>query len=369
MSPRELEELRKQLDELLEKGWIRPSSSPFGAPVLFVPKKEGELRMCIDYRGLNAIIVKNVEPLPRINDLLDQVQGCKYFSKIDLKSDYHQIEVNPDDQYTTTFQTRYGHYEFIVMPFGLTNAPTTFQRCMNDLFRSWLDRFVVVYLDDILVFSKTPQEHEGHLRQVLEKLREANFKINAKKCEWAKTQVLYLGHVLDGDGIKPEDNKIAAIRDWLMPRTSTELQSFLGLANYYKKFVRNFSTIDAPLRRLLKKEAIWNWDKDCTSALKKLKRALIEYPVLKVADPSLPFVVTTDASRYGIGVVLQQDDGNGYRPVEFMYARMPSEKVATSTYERELYALKQALEHWKHYLLGRHVKVYSDHETLRWLKT
>ncbi|GBG66253.1 hypothetical protein CBR_g57855 [Chara braunii] len=227
----------------------------------------------------------------------------------------------------------------------------------------------VVYLDDILVFSKTLQEHQGHLRQVLEKLREANFKINAKKCEWAKTQVLYLGHVLDGDGIKPEDSKIAAIRDCPTPRTLTELRSFIGLANYYRKFVRNFSTIAAPLRRLLKKEAIWQWDKDCTSALKKLKRALIEYLVLKVADPSLPFVVTTDASQYGIGVVLQQDDGNGYRPVEFMSARMPCEKVADSTYERELYALRQALDHWKHYLLGRHFKVYSDHETLRWLKT
>ncbi|GBG81798.1 hypothetical protein CBR_g33978 [Chara braunii] len=303
MSPRE--ELRKQLDELLEKGWIRPSSSPFGAPVLFVPKKQGELRMCIDYRGLNAVTVKNVEPLPRIDDLLDRVQGAKYFSKIDLKSGYYQIEVHPDDQYKTAFRTRYGHYEFIVMPFGLTNAPATFQRCMNDLFRPWLDRFVVVYLDDILVFSKTLQEHQGHLRQVLEKLREANFKINAKKCDWAKTQVLYLGHVLDGDGVKPEDCKIAAIRDWPTPRTLTELRSFLGLAHYYRN----------------------------------------------------------------IGAVLQQDDGNGYRPVEFIPATMPSEKVATSTYERELYALRQALEHWKHYLLGRHFKVYSDHETLRWLKT
>ncbi|GBG71673.1 hypothetical protein CBR_g9087 [Chara braunii] len=344
MSPRELEELRKQLDEFLEKGWIRPSSSPFGAPVLFVPKKEGELKMCIEYRALNAITVKNAEPPPRIDDLLDRVQGCKYFSEIDLKSGYHQVEVHPDDQYKTAFRTRYGHYEFIVMPFGLTNAPTTFQRFMNDLFRSWLDRFVVVYLDDILVFSRTLQEHEGRLRQVLEKLREANFKISAKKCEWAKTQVLYLGHVLDGDDIKPEDSKIAAI-NWPTPRTLTELRSFEGLANYYRKFVRNFSTIAAPLRRLLKKKTIWKWDKDCMFAMKKLKQGLIEYAVLK------------------------QDDGNGYRPVEFMFARMPSEKVATCTYKRELYALRQALEHWKHYLLGRHFKVYPDHETLRWLKT
>ncbi|GBG66362.1 hypothetical protein CBR_g60013 [Chara braunii] len=204
--------------------------------------------------------------------------------------------------------------------------------------------------------------------QVVEKLREANFKINAKKCEWEKTQVLYSGHVLDGNGIRPEDSKTTAIRDWSTPRTLIELRSFLGLANYYRKFVRSFSTITAPLRRLLKKEAIWKWDRDCTSALKKLKRALIEYLVFKVADLSLPFVVTTDASQYGIGVVLQQDDGNGYRAVEFMSARMPSEKVATSTYERELYALRQILDHWKHYLLRRHFKVYSDHETLRWLK-
>ncbi|GBG79762.1 hypothetical protein CBR_g30026 [Chara braunii] len=219
------------------------------------------------------------------------------------------------------------------------------------------------------VKTKTLREHQGHLRQVLEKLREANFKINAKKCEWVKTQVLYLGHVLDGDDVKPEDCKIAAIRDWPTPRTLTKLRSFLGLANYYRKFVRNFSTIAAPLRRLLKKEAIWKWDKDCTSAMKKLKQPLIEHPVLKVDDPSLPFVVTTDAKQYGIGAVVQQDDGNGYTPVAFMSARMPSEKVATSTYERELYALRQALDHWKHYLLGRHFKVYSDHETLRWLKT
>ncbi|GBG91193.1 hypothetical protein CBR_g52075 [Chara braunii] len=244
------------------------------------------------------------------------------------------------------------------------------------LSKAWMEERQASWSQDVALsamwsgfrgFAREIVTHIGG--EVLEKLREANFKINAKKCEWAKMQVVYLGHVLDGDGIKREDSKIAAIRDWPTPRTLTELRSFLGLANYYRKFVRNFSTIAAPLRRLLKKEAIWQWDKDCTSALKKLKRALIEYPVLKVADPSLPFVVTTDASQYGIGAVLQQDDGNGYRPVEFMSARMPCEKVATSTYERELYALRQALDHWKHYMLGRHFKVYSDHETLRWLKT
>ncbi|GBG86474.1 hypothetical protein CBR_g41469 [Chara braunii] len=181
MSPTELEELRKQLQELTDKGWIRPSSSPYGAPVLFVPKKEGELRLCIDYRGLNSVTVKNVEPLPRIDDLLDQLQGCKYFSKIDLKSGYHQIEVAPEDQHKTAFRTRCGHYEFVVMPFGLTNAPATFQRSMNELFRQWLDQFVIVYLDDILIYSKTLEDHERHLRLVLGKLCKGNLKLNPKK--------------------------------------------------------------------------------------------------------------------------------------------------------------------------------------------
>ncbi|GBG65882.1 hypothetical protein CBR_g54173 [Chara braunii] len=758
MSEEELSVLRAQLDDLLEKGWIRPSSSPYGAPVLFVRKKNKDLRLCIDYRKLNAQTIRNAGPLPRIDDLLKRLGGAKFFSKLDLKSGYHQLEIRKEDRYKTAFKTRYGHFEWLVMPFGLTNAPATFQAAMTTEFRHMLDRFVLIYLDDILVYSWSLDEHVEHLRTVLERLRQAKYKanhdkcefarqeleylghyvtpqgirpladkiealrvwpeptnttdvrsfmglagyyqrfitgysriaapmtilqspkvpfvfdddarrsfqalkmamlmapvlsiydptlpmrvttddsgygigavseqhddddwhpveyfshkvppinsldderkkellafvmalkrwrhfllgrrrftwvtdnnpltyyktqdtecrkevlaqpddkpkwdkvlgylevlsnawmeerqaswsqdvalsamlsgfkdfareivthiggevrqlrdnvgkfcegaiegakaiatvegearprkepvklkfpdayggkeenfdnwetsvnsyiylqhilieeqvlvafqalkdeaasfarslaraagcennlvayskvtplpqflkllkerfadptrsINAKKCKWAKTQVLYLGHVLDGDGIKPKDSKIATIRDWPTPRTLTELRSFLGLANYYRKFVRNFSTIAAPLRRLLKKEAIWQWDKDCMSALKKLKCTLIEYLVLKVADPSLPFVVTTDASQYGIGAVLQQDDGHGYRPVEFMSARMPSEKVATLTYERELYALRQALDHWKHYLLGRHFKVYFDHETLRWLKT
>ncbi|GBG73413.1 hypothetical protein CBR_g16129 [Chara braunii] len=197
---------------------------------------------------------------------------------------------------------------------------------------------------EVMIASENKHRRQSTF-QVLEKPREANFKINAKKCKWAKTQVLYLGHILDGDGIKQEDSKIAMIRDWPTTRTLAELRSFLGLTNYYRKFVRNFSNIAAPLRQLLKKATIWQWDKDCTSVLKKFKRTLIEYPVLKVADPSLPFVVTTNVSQHGIGVVLQQDGDNGYRPVEFMSTRMPSKKVSTSTYERELYALRQASEH------------------------
>ncbi|GBG88538.1 hypothetical protein CBR_g48007 [Chara braunii] len=213
MSHAELDELRRQLKELTEKGWIRPSTSPYGAPVLFVPKKGGTLRMCIDYRGLNVITVKNAEPLPRIDDLLDRVQGCRYFTKIDLKSGYHQIAIRPEDRHKTAFQTRYGLYEFVVMPFGLCNAPGTFQHAMNRIFHDYLDKFIVVYLDDILIFSRTIEEHTEHLKTVLGLLRQHQYKVNLEKCEFGRTKILYLGHEISADGLRPDDAKVASIRD------------------------------------------------------------------------------------------------------------------------------------------------------------
>ncbi|GBG66515.1 hypothetical protein CBR_g63097 [Chara braunii] len=242
MSPGELDELRRQLKELVEKGWIRPSVSPYGSPVLFVPKKkEGTLRMCIDYRGLNAITVKNREPLPRINGLLDRVQGCRYFSKIDLKSGYHQIAIRPEDQHKTAFRTRYSLYEFVVMPFGLCNAPGTFQHAMNRIFHDYLDKFVILYLDDILTFSKTVEEHVAHLDKVLSLLRQHKFKINGEKCEFGCTCVLYLGHEISTQGLKPDDAMVASIRDWPRPQSVTEMRSFLGMTDYYRNFVKNYS--------------------------------------------------------------------------------------------------------------------------------
>ncbi|GBG91435.1 hypothetical protein CBR_g52390 [Chara braunii] len=211
MAPTELDELRRQLKELTKKGWIRLSTSPFGSPTLFVPNKGGTLRMCIDYRGLNAITVKNAEPLPRIDDLLDRVQGYKYYTKIDLKSVYHQIAIRPEDQHKTAFQTMYGLYEFVVMPFGLCNAPRTFQHSMIRIFLDYLYKFVVVYLDDILIFSKTLEEHAQHVDKVLSLLRQHKYKINLEKCEFNRTRILYLGHEVYADGIRPEDVKVASI--------------------------------------------------------------------------------------------------------------------------------------------------------------
>ncbi|GBG76141.1 hypothetical protein CBR_g21889 [Chara braunii] len=263
MSPAELNELMRELETLTNKGWIRPNTSEFGAPVLFVPKGNGEFRMCVDYRGLNKITRKSTEPLPRIDDLLDMVQGCTIFSKIDLKFGYHQIEMAEGDVHKTAFKTRYDTYEYLVMPFGLCNAPGTFQTEMNRILRPYLDRFVVVYLDDIVVFSRSVEEHAQHLALVLQALHEAQYKINREKSSFGVTSVTYLGHVISGEGLAPEATKVVAIQDWPQPTTVRDARSFLGLASYYRKFVKNFSAIAAPLTDLTKKDTHFLWTSDC----------------------------------------------------------------------------------------------------------
>jgi len=247
MAPAELKELREQLNDLLQKGYIRPSTSPWGAPVLFVKKKDGTMRLCIDYRQLNKVTVKNRYPLPRIDDLFDQLQGARYFSKIDLRSGYHQLRVRKEDIPKTAFRTRYGHYEFLVMSFGLTNAPAAFMDMMNRVFSSYLDRFVVVFIDDILVYSKTKEEHEQHLRLVLQTLREHQLYAKFSKCEFWLDRVVFLGHVISAEGVQVDPKKVEAVMDWPRPKTVTEIRSFLGLAGYYRRFVKDFSRIAAPL--------------------------------------------------------------------------------------------------------------------------
>ncbi|GBG76676.1 hypothetical protein CBR_g22893 [Chara braunii] len=333
------------------------------------PSLEGTLRMCIDYRGLNAITAKNREPLPRIDDLLDRAQGCRYLSKIDLKSRYHQIAIRPEDQHKTAFQTKYGLYEFVVMPFGLCNAPGTFQHAMNRIFHDYLDKFVIVYLDDVLIFSKTVEEHVAHLDKVLSLLRHHKFKINGEKCEFGCTRVLYLGHEISAEGLKPDDAKVANICEWPRPQYVTEMRSFLGMIGYYKTFVKNYSIVAAPLTDLTRLHTPWEWTDECEVAFRHLKHALTHYEVLKLLDPDKPFIVTTDASQYGIGAVLAQQEGPKLRPVEYMSKKMPSQKLAKSTYEKELYAVYKALTHWRHYLLGRFFILRTDHQTLRWMRT
>ncbi|KAJ0557161.1 putative nucleotidyltransferase, Ribonuclease H [Helianthus annuus] len=259
LAPSELEELSTQIEELLEKGFIRPSYSPWGAPVLFVKKKDGTFRMCIDYRELNKVTVKNRYPLPRIDDLFDQLQGSSYYSKVDLRSGYHQLRVREEDVSKTAFRTRYGHYEFLVMPFGLTNAPAVFMDLMNRVCKPYLDKFVIVFIDDILIYSKSQEEHEQHLRLILELLRKEQLYAKFSKCDFWLREVHFLGHVVNKDGIHVDPSKVDSIKNWPAPRTPTEIRQFLGLAGYYRRFIKDFSKIAQPLTSLTQKGVAYRW--------------------------------------------------------------------------------------------------------------
>ena len=250
LSANELEELKKQLEELIKAGFIQPSKSPFGAPILFVKKKDGTMRMCIDYRALDNITIKNSYPLPLVDELFDRLQGAKFFSKLDLRSGYHQIRIAPEDVSKTAFRTRYGHFEFLVLPFGLTNAPGTFMHLMHQTFREYLDDFVLVFLDDILIFSKTLEEHERHVKLVLDKLRVSKLYAKESKCEFFKTEVEFLGHMVGRDGIRMMDDKVQAISEWPTPTKVGDIRAFLGTAGYYRKFIRDFSSIATPMTEL-----------------------------------------------------------------------------------------------------------------------
>ena len=300
ISQLEKEELKKQIDELLELG-VRPSVSPWGSPVLFIPKKDGGLRMCIDYRALNKNTIKNQVPLPRIDEVWDQIGGARYFSTLDLCSGYHQIRVRERDIGKTAFRTRYGLFEFLVTPFGLTGAPKCFQTLMNILFRPYLDKFVLVYLDDILIYSKTKEEHLTHLRIVFELLRKNKLYGKISKCSFMQTNIEYLGHVITDKGISVDPNKISAVKNWDIPKSVVEVQSFLGLCNYYRRFVKDFATIATPLKDLIKKTNPFKWGQSEQTAFDSLKQKLCSAPVLRCADPNLKYTVTSDASQTGIG--------------------------------------------------------------------
>jgi hypothetical protein len=307
MSLPELTELKIQLQELLDKEYIRPSVSPWGAPVLFVKKKDGTLRLCIDYRQLNKMTIKNKYPLPRINDLFDQVGGAKIFSKLDLRSGYHQVRIKDEDINKTSFRTRYGHYEFVVIPFRLTNAPATFMCLMNNIFSQYLDKFVVVFIDDILVYSKTEKEHDEHLRIVLQTLRKHKLYAKFDKCDFYQKEIQYLGHVISSEGIVVDPEKIKAIMEWPVPKDVADIRSFMGITGYYRRFIEGFSKIAYPITSLQKKGTKFNWSQKCQDSFNKLKELLTSAPILKVADPDKDFTVCIDASKEGLGGVLTQE--------------------------------------------------------------
>ena len=365
MAPTELKELKTQLQELLDKGFIRPSVSPWGAPVLFVKKKDDTLRMCIDYRQINRVTVKNKYPLPRIEDLFDQLRGASVFSKIDLRSGYYQLRVKEVDVPKTAFRTRYGHYEFLVMPVGLTNAPAAFMDLMNRVFRPYLDQFGVVFIDDILVYSKDAQEHEHHLRIVLQTLRENQLFAKLSKCEFWLKEVSFLGHIVSAEGIRVDPVKIEAVVNWKPPRNVTEVRSFLGLAGYYRRFVQGFLVIASSLTRLLRKGVKFEWDDKCQSSFQRLKEILVEAPVLIQPTSGREYTVYSDASRIGLGCVLMQDG----KVVAYASRQLKPHEQNYPTHDLELAAVVFALKIWRHYLYGEKCRIFTDHKSMKYLLT
>ena len=367
----EQDELKKQLRSLLDNQLIRPSCSPYGSPVLFVKKKSGDLRMCIDFRALNNITIKNKYPLPRVDDLLDQLSTARYFTKLDLTSGYWQVRIKENDIPKTAFRTRYGHYEFMVMPFGLTNAPATFQHLMNSIFQDFLDDFVIVYLDDIMIYSKTYEDHLDHLEKVFERLKENKLYAKLKKCEFAKQEVQYLGYIVSQNSIKPEEDKVKAIKDWKQPQNQKDVMSFLGLANFYRKFIDNFSKRSIALTKLIGKNSKFQWNKDQEDAFQDIKNALCQAPVLKSPSRNGTFIVHTDASSEAIGAVLEQEDEqtNSIKPVAYYSQKLQGAQINYQTHEKELYAIIRSLITWKHYLEGQKFIICTDHHSINYLKT
>ncbi|PKU86669.1 RNA-directed DNA polymerase [Dendrobium catenatum] len=364
MSPREHTILQKIVHELLEKQFIQPSLSLCAVPALLVPKKDGQWRMCIDSRAINRITVKYRFPIPRISNLLDKLAGATIFSKLDLRSGYHQIRIRPGDEWKTAFKTIDGLFEWKVMPFGLCNAPSTFMRLMHEVLRPHLDKFCLVYFDDILIFSRSFEDHLCHLRSVLDTLREHQLYLNVAKCEFAVTNVSFLGFILTPEGIKTSPHKISAITEWPVPTSITEVRSFHGLANYYRRFIKGFSSLMSPITNCLKSPS-FTWAAAQQKSFDKIKLALSSAPVLAFPDFDKPFQVETDASAIGVGAVMTQDG----KPIEYFSEKLSTTRQKWSAYEQELYAVVRALKQWEHYLLHKDFVLCSDNQALQYINS
>ncbi|XP_021305548.1 uncharacterized protein LOC110431156 [Sorghum bicolor] len=334
-NPEETKEIQRQVKELLDKGYVRESLSPCAVPVLLVPKKDGSWRMCVDCRAINAITVRYRHPIPRLDDMLDELSGSTIFTKIDLRSGYHQIRMKIGDEWKTAFTTKFGLYEWLVMPFGLTNAPSTFMRLMNHVLRAFIGKFVVVYFDDILIYSKSFDEHLDHIHQVLAVLREEKLYANIAKCTFCTDRVVFLGFVVTADGIQVDEEKVKAIKDWPTPT--------------------NVSQKDVPFK----------WGDDQEQAFVELKRKLCEAPLLQLPNFGKTFEIECDASGIGIGGVLLQEG----KPIAYFSEKLNGPHLNYSVYDKELYALVRVLEVWQHYLLPKEFVIHSDHEALKYLKS
>ena len=382
MTAADTQEAEKMLKELLAKGFIRPSRSPWGSPMFLVEKPDGGKRMVIDYRALNAATQRNRYPLPRVDELFDQLQGARYFSKIDLRTGYWQIRVAAEDVPKTAFTSRHGHFEWLVLPMGLTNAPAEFMALMENTFREELNRSVLVFLDDILIYSRTLEEHERHLRAVLQRLQSQQLYAKLSKCQFMRQEVEFLGHYVGRAGVRMVEGKVAAVQRWPTPQCQKEVEQFLGLAGYYRRFIAGFSKLAAPLSQLCgtlqkakggsrrtppRKPFVWGAEQQ--EAFEALKGAVSSAPCLAIPDPRSEFIVHTDASGYATGAVLMQQFDEGLRPIAFLSKKMTPAQRNYPVHEQELLAILNALKAWRHYLGGRPFTVLTDHQSLQYVET
>ena len=372
LSETEMAALREFLDENLRNGFVRPSNSSHGAPILFVKKKDGSLRLCVDFRGLNKISKKDRYPLPLIADLLDSPGKARIYTKVDLRHAYHLVRIREGDEWKTTFRTKYGSFEWLVMPFGLSNAPGAFQRFMNDIFADMLDVCVVVYLDDILIYSSDKATHRQQVTEVLRRLRMHGLFANAKKCEFDRESVEYLGYVLSPEGLTMASDKVRTIQEWPEPRKVKDIQSFLGFANFYRRFIYNFSDITVPLTRLTRKNIPFVFGEAERSAFELLKSSFSSAPVLTNWIPDRPIIVETDASDYALAAILSIQLENGdIHPVAFHSRSFNATELNYDVHDKELFAIFEAFRIWRHYLDGSAapVDVVTDHKNLEYFST
>ena len=359
-------DVKEQIQRMLKNGIIEKSVSPWASPLVILKKSSGDLRICVDYRAVNAQTVKNSHPLPNITATLERLAGCRWFTSFDLVSGYHQIDVAPNDREITAFVSPYGLYQYRRLPFGLCNAGSTFQRVVDDLLQTLSVEDVVSYLDDFICFHKTFAEHLTGIRRILQMFRDSGFKLAGKKCQFAKKEVSFLGHLVSEKGLKPQPSKISAIVNWPTPTTADALLGFLGLIGFYRKFIKNFADISAVLFDKL--ESGFRWDDSKSKAFEELKRAMAEEVVLKLPEPDLPFILTCDASGVALGYVLEQVDRRGSkRPVAFGSRKLNKTEQKYSATEKECLAIVDAIKAYRPYLLDREFTLYTDHQALKWL--
>lgn len=366
------QEVRDQIQKMLEQGIIRPSESAWSSPIWVVPKKadasgKQKWRLVVDFRKLNEKTIDDKYPIPNINDVLDKLGKCQYFTTLDLASGFYQVEMDSQDIPKTAFNVEHGHFEFLRMPMGLKNSPSTFQRVMDNVLRGLQNEICLVYLDDIIVFSTSLQEHMVNLEKVFQRLRKSNFKIQMDKSEFLKLETAYLGHIISKDGIKPNPDKISAIEKYPIPKTPKQIKQFLGLLGYYRKFIPDFSRITKPLTQCLKKGSKIRLDDEYISCFEKCKTLLTNDPILQYPNFNKEFILTTDASNFALGAILSQGPIGSDKPVCFASRTLNDSEVNYSTIEKELLSIVWATKYFRPYLFGRKFKIVTDHKPLQWM--